>query len=56
MIQDILMMKQFNVNTLRTSHYPNDPRMYALCDYYGLSKLFLSSKSALPIGVIADIP
>lgn len=36
MIQDILMMKQFNVNTLRTSHYPNDPRMYALCDYYGL--------------------
>lgn len=36
MVQDIVMMKRFNVNTLRTSHYPNDPRMYALCDYYGL--------------------
>ncbi|WP_029906902.1 glycoside hydrolase family 2 TIM barrel-domain containing protein [Prevotella sp. 10(H)] len=36
MIQDILMMKQHNLNTIRTSHYPNDPRMYALYDYYGL--------------------
>lgn len=36
MIQDILMMKQHNLNTIRTSHYPNDPRMYALFDYYGL--------------------
>lgn len=36
MIQDILMMKQHNLNTIRTSHYPNDPRMYALHDYYGL--------------------
>ena len=30
------MMKQHNLNTIRTSHYPNDPRMYALYDYYGL--------------------
>ncbi|WP_236263930.1 glycoside hydrolase family 2 TIM barrel-domain containing protein [Dysgonomonas sp. Marseille-P4677] len=36
MIQDILLMKQHNLNTIRTSHYPNDPRMYALHDYYGL--------------------
>lgn len=36
MIQDILLMKQHNLNTIRTSHYPNDPRMYALYDYYGL--------------------
>lgn len=36
MIQDIVMMKQHNLNTIRTSHYPNDPRMYALYDYYGL--------------------
>lgn len=36
MIQDILMMKQHNLNMIRTSHYPNDPRMYALFDYYGL--------------------
>ncbi len=36
MIEDILLMKRFNLNTVRTSHYPNDPRMYALYDYYGL--------------------
>ncbi len=36
MIQDILMFKRFNINTVRTSHYPNDPRMYALFDYYGI--------------------
>ncbi|MCH5168628.1 MAG: DUF4981 domain-containing protein [Prevotellaceae bacterium] len=36
MIEDILLMKRHNLNTVRTSHYPNDPRMYALYDYYGL--------------------
>lgn len=36
MIQDILLMKSHNVNMVRTSHYPNDPKMYALYDYYGL--------------------
>lgn len=36
MIEDILLMKRFNLNTVRTSHYPNDPRMYALYDYYGI--------------------
>ena len=36
MIEDILLMKRHNINTLRTSHYPNDPKMYALFDYYGL--------------------
>ncbi len=36
MIEDILLMKRHNVNTVRTSHYPNDPKMYALYDYYGL--------------------
>ena len=36
MIQDILLMKRNNLNTVRTSHYPNDPKMYALYDYYGL--------------------
>ena len=29
-------MKQFNINAVRTSHYPNDPRWYDLCDEYGL--------------------
>lgn len=36
MIEDILMFKRFNLNTIRTSHYPNDAKMYALYDYYGL--------------------
>ena len=36
MIQDIQIMKQLNVNAVRTCHYPDDPRWYDLCDQYGL--------------------
>lgn len=36
MIKDIQLMKQFNINAVRTSHYPNDPIWYQLCDQYGL--------------------
>lgn len=36
MIKDIELMKQFNINSVRTCHYPNYPEWYALCDYYGL--------------------
>lgn len=36
MQQDALMMKQTNMNGVRTSHYPDDPYWYDLCDYYGL--------------------
>jgi beta-galactosidase len=36
MIRDIELMKQFNVNAVRTSHYPNAPEWYELCDLYGL--------------------
>jgi beta-galactosidase len=36
MIQDIRIMKQFNVNAVRTAHYPNTPVWYDLCDRYGL--------------------
>ncbi|MFW5894009.1 MAG: glycoside hydrolase family 2 TIM barrel-domain containing protein [Verrucomicrobiota bacterium] len=36
MEQDIRLMKQFNFNAVRTSHYPNDPYWYELCDQYGL--------------------
>ena len=36
MIRDIMLMKQANLNAVRTSHYPNDPRWYELCDRYGL--------------------
>ena len=36
MLKDIQLMKQFNINTVRTSHYPNDPLWYRLCDQYGM--------------------
>jgi beta-galactosidase/evolved beta-galactosidase subunit alpha len=36
MVRDVELMKQHNINTVRTSHYPNDPRFYDLCDRYGL--------------------
>ncbi|WP_336787954.1 glycoside hydrolase family 2 TIM barrel-domain containing protein [Paenibacillus sp. MMO-177] len=36
MIQDVIMMKQHNINAVRTAHYPNDPRFYDVCDEYGL--------------------
>lgn len=36
MVKDILLMKRYNINAVRTSHYPNDERWYALCDEYGL--------------------
>ena len=36
MLQDVLLMKQHNINTVRTSHYPNDPRFLDICDEYGL--------------------
>ena len=36
MMQDITLMKQNNINTVRTSHYPNDPYWYELCDKYGI--------------------
>ncbi|MEF9985867.1 MAG: glycoside hydrolase family 2 TIM barrel-domain containing protein [Bacteroidales bacterium] len=36
MLKDIQLMKQFNINSVRTSHYPNDPRWYELCDIYGI--------------------
>ena len=36
MIRDIMLMKQFNINAVRTSHYPNVPEWYELTDRYGL--------------------
>lgn len=35
MIEDLKLMKRHNINTIRTSHYPNDPRFLDLCDEYG---------------------
>lgn len=36
MKKDIILMKQHNINAVRTSHYPNSPLFYRLCDEYGL--------------------
>jgi len=36
MLKDIKLMKKFNLNAVRTSHYPNDPYWYDLCDKYGI--------------------
>lgn len=36
MIRDIILMKRLNINAVRTSHYPNDPMWYSLCDEYGI--------------------
>ncbi len=36
MLKDIALFKQFNINAVRTCHYPNDPRWYELCDRYGI--------------------
>lgn len=36
MIEDIILMKQHNINAVRTSHYPNNTEFYTLCDEYGL--------------------
>ena len=36
MLNDVLLMKRNNINTIRTSHYPNHARMYAMFDHFGL--------------------
>ena len=36
MLEDIRMMKEANINTVRTCHYPDDPMWYELCDTYGM--------------------
>ncbi len=36
MLRDVLLMKQYNIDTVRTAHYPNDPYFYYLCARYGL--------------------
>ena len=47
-------MKRHNVNTVRTSHYPNDPRFYDLCDYYGLYVIDECDLECHGFGAIGD--
>ncbi|WP_367300187.1 beta-galactosidase subunit alpha [Hafnia alvei] len=56
--RDIILMKQHNINSVRTAHYPNDPRFYALCDRYGLfvmAETDLESHGFANIGDISRI-
>jgi len=53
MIEDIKLMKRFNINTVRTSHYPNDPRWYDLCDRYGI---YVIDEANLESHGLWDIP
>ncbi|XP_050381025.1 uncharacterized protein LOC126798186 isoform X3 [Argentina anserina] len=36
MVKDLVLMKQFNINAVRNSHYPQHPRWYELCDMFGM--------------------
>lgn len=57
MVRDIVLMKQHNINTVRTSHYPDDPRWYDLCDRYGIYVIDEADQEAHGFGYKApDIP
>ena len=53
MVQDVVIMKRSNINAMRTSHYPNDPRWYDLCDEYGL---YVMDEANLETHGLADTP
>ncbi|MDO4512084.1 MAG: glycoside hydrolase family 2 TIM barrel-domain containing protein [Bacteroidales bacterium] len=56
MIEDIKIMKQFNVNAVRTCHYPDDPRWYDLCDQYGLYLVAEANQESHGFGYGDDAP
>ncbi|MBI9068583.1 MAG: DUF4981 domain-containing protein [Salinivirgaceae bacterium] len=51
MLQDIKLMKQFNINAVRSSHYPNDTYWYKLCDKYGLYVIDEANIESHPLAV-----
>ena len=54
MIRDIELMKQHNINTVRTSHYPNCPLWYDLCDRYGLYVIGEANVEAHDMGAFSS--
>ena len=56
MIEDIVLMKRHNLNAVRTSHYPNDPKMYTLYDYYGLYIMDEADQECHGNQAISDTP
>ena len=53
--RDIVLMKQHNINAVRTAHYPNDPRFYELCDRYGLYVLAETDLESHGFANVGDI-
>ncbi|MCQ2239699.1 MAG: DUF4981 domain-containing protein [Bacteroidaceae bacterium] len=56
MLKDVLLMKQNNINTLRTSHYPNHEKMYAMLDHYGIYTVCEADLEDHPNQSISDMP
>ena len=54
MKRDLCIMKSFNCNMVRTSHYPNDPRFYALCDKLGIYVVDEADLECHGIGIYRD--
>ncbi len=50
-IKDIQLMKQANINMIRTSHYPNDPIFYEMCDRYGIYVMDETSQESHGYGI-----
>ncbi len=55
MERDVVAMKQHNINAVRTSHYPNDPRFYELCDRYGLFVLAETDLECATFACVGDL-
>jgi beta-galactosidase len=54
MIRDLELMKQHNINTVRTSHYPNSPVWYDLCDRYGMYVIAEANVEAHDMGAFSN--
>lgn len=54
--RDLCIIKSFNCNMIRTSHYPNDPRFYALCDRLGIYVVDEADIECHGIGIYRDFP
>ncbi len=55
MVKDIKLMKEFNLNAVRNSHYPNDPLWYKLCDEYGIYLVDEANIESHGMGVTHDV-
>lgn len=51
MIRDLELMKQANINMIRTSHYPDDPLFYELCDKYGFYVMDEANQESHGLGI-----